>query len=70
MEKSLIPKGVFGLRKEQANEENRPVLPQNRAAAGRFSRVGRALATYPSFCTHFVDNIVSKAQGTMLSLCF
>ncbi len=70
MEKSLIPKGVFRLRKEQAKGENGPFLPQIKAAARRFSRAQGPAPTYPSFCTFFVDNIVSKAQGTMLSLCF
>jgi hypothetical protein len=69
MEKSLIPKGVFALRKEQANKQNRSFLPQIQAARRHFSALPGSLWTYPPFCTHFVDKVVSKAKGSMVSLC-
>jgi hypothetical protein len=60
VEKSLIVKGVFALLKEQAIRQNRPFLPQIQARLPPFSGRAAGLPTYPSFCTHFVDNVVSK----------
>ena len=70
MEKSLIPKGVFLLRKEQAQAGIPRFMPQNQAVEGSFPPRRGALWTCPPFCTQFVDKIVSKAKRTMLSLCF
>ena len=70
MEKSLIPKGVFPLRKEQAQARIPPFLPQNQAVEGIFPARRGALWTCPPFCTQFVDKIVSKGGQTMPSPCF
>jgi hypothetical protein len=64
MEKSLIPKGVFLLRKEQAQARISPFLPQNQALKELFQRAGERCGLVPPSAHNLWTRLLAR-QGRL-----